>query len=461
MRTSSLAFSAFWARCFAACVALWTVFEPRVALAQEEEGVKEGFDLLVKFLQPDRILYIVAIIAFSVVLARLLSGGLDRVGERLATRRLLLKKIASLTRFALYIIATIIVVFGIIQPERQTLLALGTALGVMIGFAFKDLAGSIIAGIIILIDSPFQVGDRVQFGDVYGEVSEIGLRTVKIITLDDSQISIPNNKFLTEVVSSSNAGALDMMIMLDFHIGMGEDHDLAKKLVYEATITSRYTYLVKPVVVHVLDVSNEGHFATRIRSKFYVIDVRYEVSIRTDITERVKRAFRDAGIRPPYTLERERVRLDPRATFPEPSSPVHTVASVQQAETFRVVRALMAEVESLRTELQDKRSSASGSIPEVLRPSLAASAAPPRITELSKATPISGAVDLSGAAIALSNLSHPSSRAGSDASSPTEKEAHLESVLEQSLGTKAAPVEESDAGDKADDKVAPRDESPS
>lgn len=330
---------------------------PAVAWSQDVDP-----KLLTKLLDFDKLLLSGLVFGTAMIIARVLSAALDQIGERLATRRLLLKRIASLTRFAVYIAATLFIIFGIIQPERDTLLALGTAMAVTIALALKDLAGSIIAGVIILIDAPFQVGDRVQFGDTYGEVTEIGLRTVKITTLDDNLVSIPNNRFLADVVSSANAGALDMMVVLKFHIGIDEDHALAKRLVYEATLTSRYTFLQKPIRVHVAEVFQGDTLALRISSKFYVIDTRYETAISTDITERVHRAFAKAGLRSPYSKQRSEMRLaTDAATAPLPApAPALVPAPVPvpedsaqapgdvQAELLQAVRALQLQVEALR-----------------------------------------------------------------------------------------------------------------
>ncbi len=271
-----------------------TLLGSTVVTAQEEDPT-----LITKLFDTDKLLLSAFVTVIAVVVSRVLSAALDSLGEQLATRRLVLKRIASLTRFAVYIVTTVFIIFGIIQPARDTLLALGTAMAVTIALALKDLASSIIAGVIILIDAPFQVGDRVQFGDTYGEVVEIGLRTVKINTLEDNLVSIPNNRFLADVVSSANAGALDMMVVLKFHIAAGEDHTLAKQLVYEATLTSRYAFLSKPIEVHLATVTLAQMPALCLTTKFYVIDTRYETAVSTDITERVLGAFAEAGLRAP------------------------------------------------------------------------------------------------------------------------------------------------------------------
>ena len=254
----------------------------------------------------------IIIVGVAIALNRVSVSALDRLGEGQARRRLLFKKIQSFTRLGLFVIAGYFLVMTFFGGDRDNtaLLGLGGTLAVAIGFALKDTTSSLMAGILILIDQPFQVGDRVQFGDTYGEVKEIGLRSVRIVTLDDSEVSIPNNKFLTEAVSSSNAGALDMMVVIKFHIAITEDFDLAKRLIYEACITSRYVFLDKPVFLVLKDIAVGNAFATQIECKAYVIDARYELDFSSDVTERAKRAFRTYDIAYPYM--QSAVPLEPR-----------------------------------------------------------------------------------------------------------------------------------------------------
>ena len=273
---------------------------PSLAFAEDAPALDPSF--LDKILKPEQLLSILAILATAVIGSRLSGAFLDGLGERFTARRLLLKKLASLTRFLVYIVAATFIVFGVVDPDKDTLLAMSATLALTIGLALKDLASSIIAGVIILLDSPFQVGDRVQYDSTYGEVVEIGLRTVKINTLDDNLVSIPNNKFLTDVVASSNAGELDMMVVIDFFIGLSDDHNLATRLVFEATASSRFVFLKKPITVLIEDKVIGGVYATRVRSKFYVADTRYETAIRSDITTRVKRAFQEHCITPPFSI---------------------------------------------------------------------------------------------------------------------------------------------------------------
>ena len=229
---------------------------------------------------------------------------LEKLGARFTEQRLRIQQIGTLIRFFLYIVAIVASILLSFRMSSELLLALGGTIAFTLGFALKDLAASIIASLTILIDKPFQVGDRVTFDGYYGEISSIGLRSVRMVTLDDSVVTIPNNKFLTDIATSGNAGALDMLIQMDFFIGIDQNLSVAKKIVEDAITSTRYAYLKKPRTILVNQLIHENYFAIRLRAKVYVLDVRYEKALETDVTERVLSGFYEAGIKPPAMLYR-------------------------------------------------------------------------------------------------------------------------------------------------------------
>lgn len=257
---------------------------------------------LFEFFRPDGVVPAIVALTLAYAAGKLLTKGFDRLGEQFQDRRLLLQQLKSILRLVPFGIGAVVATSFIFAFSAEALLALGGTLAVAVGFAFKDLLASVIAGVIILVDRPFQVGDRVSFGGFYGEVVEIGLRTVRLVTLDDSLITIPNNKFLTDPVSSGNAGELDMLVETDFVVGFDQDIARAKRIVGEAMTSSRYAYLEKPWTVVIAPEKNGSTFGVRLKGKVYVIDVKYEKALQTDITEQVMGAFLEAGIQPPAVL---------------------------------------------------------------------------------------------------------------------------------------------------------------
>lgn len=268
---------------------------PAAAWAQDVEGAAKVFE----FIRPSGMLPALLFLGVAIFLLRTIGALTGRLGKRFTDRRLLFQQVSTVLRFTIYIITAVLLIRSLFKLDDKAILALSGALAVSVGFALKDLAASVLAGITILFDRPFQVGDRVTFGSHYGEITVIGLRSVRLTTLDDSVVTIPNNKFLTEVVVSGNAGALDMQIVIDFFIAQDSDISRAKKIVYEALRTSRFVYLEKPVVVLVNDIIQQGYLATRLRAKAYVLDVQYEKAFETDVTERVKRGFAGAKVAQP------------------------------------------------------------------------------------------------------------------------------------------------------------------
>lgn len=226
---------------------------------------------------------------------------MDDLGERFTDQRLRLKKARALLRFALYAALGVLIPLSVLRDTgREALLPLLATLGLGLGFAFRDLIASLIAGVILLIDEPFQVGDRVQIGEYYGEISEIGLRSVRLVTLDDNVVTIPNSRFLTDAVASGNAGALDMMIVVPFAVGIDTDIDRARRVLEEVAVTSPFVFLDKPVVTVAKEVWHDPWLVTEVSVKAYVFDVRFEKAFETDLVTRGRAALKVAGIGLPF-----------------------------------------------------------------------------------------------------------------------------------------------------------------
>ena len=244
------------------------------------------------------------VVAGAVLAMRFVSGAADRLSAQFANRRPTIQKVESILRFGIYFVTAWICIMLSLNIDEDVKKFIGGGLAVAVGFAMRDLVAAIIAGVMIMFDRPFQVGDRVNYAGQYGDIIQIGLRSVRMRTLDDNIVTIPNNKVLTDVTSSGNYGALDMQVVMDFFIGIDQDADTAERLVKESTLSSRYCFLEREIVLLVTQVIQEDYVALRIRSKAYVLDVKYEKAFESDVNKRVLRAFRKHEIRPPAILHR-------------------------------------------------------------------------------------------------------------------------------------------------------------
>jgi small-conductance mechanosensitive channel len=242
------------------------------------------------------------LVIFAWLVLKLADNLVKEIGRAFADSRLFVQRLNAFFRFFVYIGVVVSIVLLSLDFSPQVLAVIGGGIAVAVGFATRDLLASLVAGIMIVFDRPFQVGDRVSFGGQYGDVLKIGLRSVKLRTLDDSVVTIPNNLLLNEVSSSANFGVLDMQIDTDFYIGLDQDARLARALVREAAVLSCFIYLPKEVLVNVDEVPIAETVALRIRLKAYVLDTMYEKRFATDVTLRVLDAFKEHGIEAPAML---------------------------------------------------------------------------------------------------------------------------------------------------------------
>lgn len=239
------------------------------------------------------------IIACAWLLLRFIDSVVRSVSDQFVQRRMLLQKLQSFFQFFVYMSTALTVFMLSFRVDERVLALIGGTIAVSVGFALKDLTASFVAGLTIMIDRPFQVGDRVTFEGHYGDIVAIGLRSVRMNTLSDDIITIPNNKFLNEAVSSGNYGELDMQVNIPFYVGMAQDILLARELIQECASSSRYVHLPKPVSVIVQQTITDNYLAIKLTCKAYVVDTKFEKLFETDITLRVMQEFRKNHILPP------------------------------------------------------------------------------------------------------------------------------------------------------------------
>jgi small-conductance mechanosensitive channel len=141
---------------------------------------------------------------------------------------------SSLIRWALVVLGgmlAITVVAPSISPgDLISSLGIGS---VAIGFAFKDILQNMLAGILILLRQPFEVGDQIVSGGHEGTVEKIETRATMIKTYDGRRVVIPNSDIYTDSVVVNTAFETRRS---EYEIGIGcnDDWDKARKIMEDA-----------------------------------------------------------------------------------------------------------------------------------------------------------------------------------------------------------------------------------
>lgn len=237
------------------------------------------------------------ILLLAIVLAKIVAFFLTKLSEKSWKYRLHLKTVIPLFKVIIYLGAIYYILASVFAFSLNQLLLLSGLIGAAVGFGLRNLFEDLAAGVIIIIEKTYQVGDRIEIGNYYGEVKDIGLRATCLVTPNDDLVSAPNNLIFTECVSSGNSGSSEMMVSLDIYVDNISDIDLAMNILREAVITSKFVYIspTRPVTI----LLNDHPFYKSLKAKAYVNDLRDEFVFRSDITQRTWNEFYKRGIMPP------------------------------------------------------------------------------------------------------------------------------------------------------------------
>lgn len=248
-------------------------------------------------ISPTHLLYAFLVIAAAYVLIRMSTRSLDVLARKAPRARFFFLMLAPLIRFGVWLSSGILIL-AIFAPSRETLFAVLASVGIALGLGAQDLVKNLIGGLIILVDRPYQIGDRVRIGNAYGEIDHIGLRSTKLTTPDDTRVTIPNSEILSNMVWNANSGVPTCQVVTDLYLPIDTDPIQAMEIGYEAAYSSPYTLLTRPVVVHLQDAFAHQPYLI-LRVKAYVYDHRYEPALQTDITRRAKAEFLRRGLLKP------------------------------------------------------------------------------------------------------------------------------------------------------------------
>jgi small-conductance mechanosensitive channel len=167
-------------------------------------------------------------------------------------------KFLSFFRALANVIVTAIVVivllghFGIEPSALVATLGIGT---LAVALAAQETLSDMIAGFMIMLDQPFVVGDRVAIQDIdtWGDVTEVGLRSTRILTRDNRMVSVPNSVIGKGLVV--NYSDPSTVYRVETHVGIayGTDVEQARKVMSDALAAEEWVMQEKPIEALLLE----------------------------------------------------------------------------------------------------------------------------------------------------------------------------------------------------------------
>lgn len=211
----------------------------------------------------------------------------------------LLKKFSGVVIFAV----AIIMALDIIGVNVMPFIAGAGFLSLAIGFAAKDTLSNLIAGVLLIIDRPFEVGDRIEVwtapsdAATWGDVIDIGLRATKIRTTDNITIIIPNNQIMTRDIINYTTMSEEIRVRIPIGIAYEADINRARQVILDIIKEMSWvsTYRAPKVVVR-----NLGDFSVDLQARVWIKDARRRMDTIDFVVDNVKEAFTKEGIEIPY-----------------------------------------------------------------------------------------------------------------------------------------------------------------
>jgi small-conductance mechanosensitive channel len=200
---------------------------------------------------------IIAIWVAVMYLVRHLGLWVDRLYEEVRGHRISRREFRTLDALGDALLVTVgsILTLAVLEltPLLMSLLTAAGVSGVIIGFAVKDVAANLIAGVFILVDSPFSLGDYVAAGNVEGTIEQLSLRSTRIRTLAGPLISVPNSLIAANAITNYTINPSRRFVIT---LGFPPDTDLdaATQLLLEIATAEPRLSTEQPPQVYVGDV---------------------------------------------------------------------------------------------------------------------------------------------------------------------------------------------------------------
>lgn len=234
----------------------------------------------------------------SWLLARLLSRGLRSrlLQDEIETNPAVLL-ISSTVYWGVLVLGTLTALNRFFDVTAY-LAGLGVA-GFAVGFALQDIMQNLAAGVILLIQQPFVLGDAVKIADQEGTVTGISLRTTELRTWDGRLMLIPNASILSSVIVNYSR-AERRRVEVPVGIGYGDDPETARQAMLEA-VRSLPGVVAEPAPFVVFN--NFGESSVDATLYFWIDTAKTDIfKARDTAVVRIKAAFEAAGVEIPFPV---------------------------------------------------------------------------------------------------------------------------------------------------------------
>lgn len=191
----------------------------------------------------------------------------------------------------------------------SSLVVVGSALGIGVGFGLQAVVGNFVAGLMLLVEQPVKLGDRIEVGNTYGDVVAMRGRSTWIRTNDNVVIIVPNSEFINQRVTNWTAN--DRLVRIALPLGVSYNSDpITVRDVILGVARSHPDILSDPSPEVVFLDFGESSLDFELRI-WTIQQVQTPIRLKSDLYFAIFATFREKGIELPYPQRDLHIRSIP------------------------------------------------------------------------------------------------------------------------------------------------------
>jgi len=267
----------------------------------------------------DAFIYIyAAVVAISIVIG-FIRVVIDYVLEESAksqhqdTRQLM--TVAPLARNLISVLVILIAVAIVMEHFNINVGSLLVSLGVgslAVALAAQDTIANIIAGVIIAIDQPFRVGDRIQLPNgMLADVQVIGLRSTRILDFDNNYLIVPNSELIKSTLINFAYPTHKVRVLVPFTLPFGTDTNKVREISIKVMKSHRFVVNDPEPALQAMRITELG---IEVRLACFVEDFTQRFDTEIELREELHRALTQEGIK--FAVPHRIVRMEQLSDLP-------------------------------------------------------------------------------------------------------------------------------------------------
>jgi len=195
-----------------------------------------------------------------------------------------------------FIISALLAIIAV-GIDLTNLAFIAGALSVGIGFGLQDVIKNLVAGIIILLERPFKVGDWVMLNGTEGTIKQINIRSTELLAFNKTSIIIPNATLISSSVTNMTHGDAMSRQSVTVGVSYGSNPEQVKEILLDCARKNRKIMLSPAPYVLFKDF---GSSSLDFELRFYVSDIWKGWTVPSEVRYEIFKRFQEANIEIPF-----------------------------------------------------------------------------------------------------------------------------------------------------------------